>query len=381
MFKQKFFYFFILLFLFIILNFSKVYADNSTIIDTYNNVDLSYAYTVSNGNDFIICRNASGSLYELFIVPSNTTCHIVRENHFAFFDSDNNKLYFDYYTIDVQNSSAVFGNIRHSFWTDNGITGHERRWFCFLFYCEYLWFRRYNFFSHNSTNNSSGGDSGEEQSDPVNDPDNSNSTIDYSSGGVFSWIAQGFGNIISSITSSINSIGGWFSELGLTIGDFFSDLTDSIGGWFSELGTNIGNWFSNLTNSIGGFFTDLWNSICSLFVPSLDGSDYIYNIIMNKLSFLDIIKNFFNDIFNVISGRQAVNYLSVNVFSNDYISGTVNIIDLSWYLPFKPFCDLFIVGFAYIGLGFRLFKELPGLLSGSSSVVSFLEGVDFFVNW
>lgn len=52
---------------------------------------------------------------------------------------------------------------------------------------------------------------------------------------------------------------------------------------------------------------------------------------------------------------------------SDYYEGEVTILDLAWYVPFKPYGDLVFTGFAYVLFVWRLYKSIPNIINGVAS--------------
>lgn len=46
--------------------------------------------------------------------------------------------------------------------------------------------------------------------------------------------------------------------------------------------------------------------------------------------------------------------------------GSANVLDFSWYEPFKPVVDLFIIAFVYGVFIYRFIVELPNIIAGIS---------------
>ena len=55
--------------------------------------------------------------------------------------------------------------------------------------------------------------------------------------------------------------------------------------------------------------------------------------------------------------------LSYNVQSK-YYTGSIPIIDLSWYTPFKPYGDVIITAFTYLFFIWRVFIHTPNIIHG-----------------
>ena len=56
--------------------------------------------------------------------------------------------------------------------------------------------------------------------------------------------------------------------------------------------------------------------------------------------------------------------MSFNV-SSSYYTGSLTVIDLSWFTPYKSFTDPIITGFAYLFFLWRVFVHLPNIVHGS----------------
>lgn len=99
--------------------------------------------------------------------------------------------------------------------------------------------------------------------------------------GFFNSIKEFFQQLFDKLTSGLDNIGTWFSELGNKLSNFFSDLVSNIKEQFTNMIDNlksffsdVGEWFSEIGDRIGSFFTDLWDNI----TIKIEGiSDSIHN--------------------------------------------------------------------------------------------------------
>lgn len=204
---------------------------------------------------------------------------------------------------------------------------------------------------------------------------------------ILSWLAQGFENIINAITSVYNtllnlqtSIVNWFTDLFSNLGDWFGN----IGTWFGELGTNIGNWFGSLGDNLGqwlsylnpfdeNFFGNklielLSQALSYLFTPSEYTITNLQESISAKFGFIDSIQIAIDDIKDMLDNiENGTSEFTVDIDS-EYYSGEVILFNLSWYAPFKAYGDLVFTGFAYVLFVWRLWKSIPSILAGFSSV-------------
>ena len=101
-----------------------------------------------------------------------------------------------------------------------------------------------------------------------------------------------------------------------------------------------------------------------LFVPSGDILGGLQQSISNKFGFVNSIKlgidALENNLNNDVSGTSS---FTVDIDSK-YFEGEVELFNLEWYKPFKPYGDLVFTGFAYILFLWRVFKALPSIIGG-----------------
>ena len=194
-------------------------------------------------------------------------------------------------------------------------------------------------------------------------------------------ITSGITNLYNTIKSFNDSIGQWFIDLTSNIGEWFSDigtwfgeLGSNIGGWFGELGSNLGNWLSYLNPFNENFFGNrlielLSEALSFLFTPSQDNVTGLQTTINEKFGFVDSIKIAIEDIKDMLENiENGTSEFKLDIDSDVY-SGEVVLFDLSWYSPFKSYGDLVFTGFAYVFFVIRLWRAIPGVLNGASSIV------------
>ena len=90
------------------------------------------------------------------------------------------------------------------------------------------------------------------------------------------------------------------------------------------------------------------------------------NSIKEKFNFFNDIKNNVNDMIDVITDTEASAKFNINV-SSKYYSGSVTVIDLSWYAPYKEFGDTVICIFCYLAFLWNIFIKLPDIISGAGA--------------
>ena len=209
-------------------------------------------------------------------------------------------------------------------------------------------------------------------------------------------------DIIDAITSGITNIYNFLVNINDNVGQWFLDLCSDIGNFFSELGSNLSNLFSNLISNMGSNFSNLGTNLSNwlsyinptsenflgikliemlsnlfnyLFVPTEDTVTELKTTIDSKFGFIDSIELAINDIKDMIENiENGTSEFTVDIDSKYYV-GEVVLFDLSWYKPFKAYGDLVFTGFAYVFFVWRLWKAIPGIINGTSSITdSFIGG-------
>lgn len=138
---------------------------------------------------------------------------------------------------------------------------------------------------------------------------------------------------------------------------------------------NIGNLATgNLqaSGSSGGnsFLDDYINSQDPNYKGSTNqGSDTIsggFNGVYSKFGFAEDVKKNVNGMVDVITNTEEAPKFQINVNSK-YYKGTLTIVDLSWYAPYKEMGDNVICIFAYLGFLWRIFIRLPDIIRGAGA--------------
>ena len=215
----------------------------------------------------------------------------------------------------------------------------------------------------NNTGSDSGGTEGDNGDNTTGD--SSDTSIDFSSGGVFSWIAQGFSNVVQSITSVIDYINP-FSENFILKGvlDFLGSILDFLNP-FSE------NFFGiKIIEGIG-------DALEAIFVPDEDAINNLINTVRGKFAFIDTIHNTIETLKSMFVDTTEFPKMTITLPENKWKSGEVTLIDLSWYAPYKPYGDTIISAFIYIFFVWRTFIHLPSIINGVGGNVEYLVTTDF----
>ena len=95
--------------------------------------------------------------------------------------------------------------------------------------------------------------------------------------------------------------------------------------------------------------------------------------IKDKFSFVEDSKNAWQEVNGLIQdGDPKIPKITIDFSkaeSEKYnYGGKALVLDMTWYERYKPFCDGIIIGFAYLGFIFLVFKRLPDIISGSGAI-------------
>lgn len=117
----------------------------------------------------------------------------------------------------------------------------------------------------------------------------------------------------------------------------------------------------NLPSNIYILFRD---GLIFLFVPEenyfSDKSDELYNLMVEKLPFIDDIKKCYDGYMNVITGSGT----DAPVFTFTYKGMTMNIFDFSIYEPYRYLVNSIMIFTSYFFFIRKLLKGIPGLIGG-----------------
>lgn len=88
--------------------------------------------------------------------------------------------------------------------------------------------------------------------------------------------------------------------------------------------------------------------------------------------FVDDVKSGVLNIYNILVDVKEAPTFSLT-FNNKYLTGTYNIIDLSWYAPYKEYGDNVICMFFYLGFIWHVFTKLSSIISGVDTSYTTIE--------
>lgn len=91
-----------------------------------------------------------------------------------------------------------------------------------------------------------------------------------------------------------------------------------------------------------------------------------FNSVYSKFGFVDGVKNNVNGMVDVITNTKEAPKFKININSK-YYKGTLTIIDLSWYEPYKDYGDSVICIFCYLSFLWHMFCKLPDIIKGAGA--------------
>lgn len=182
--------------------------------------------------------------------------------------------------------------------------------------------------------------------------------IDYSEGGVFSWIGNFLKNIWEGIKNIFDILNPFSDNFLLkNVEKYFNNIIDF-------LNPTSDNFFGK---KIIEFLKDLLNS---LFVPDQANIDNLVNTVKDKFAFIDTVNLAIESMQNMFNNINTMPSYSIEVGATQYTDKmTIKVIDLAWYAPYKKYGDLVIAGFAYVFFLWRLFITIPSIVNGVAGSV------------
>lgn len=182
---------------------------------------------------------------------------------------------------------------------------------------------------------------------------------------------EGLANPLSLITQGIKGLADLLSYINPTNDNF---ILKDILSWLNPVSENfilknILDWLNPVSeNFFGkkliGLFSDL---LKLLFIPSQERLEAFPNLVSSKFAFIDSIKYAVNSIKDVLNSTGNAPIVTVPVGATQFTDeGEIEVINLNWYKPFKPYGDLIITAFAYAFFGWRIFVAIPGMINGQS---------------
>lgn len=229
---------------------------------------------------------------------------------------------------------------------------------------------------------------GNESGESGSTGDNNTTSTDFSDTGVFSWIANGFKNVIEAITSILNYLNPLsekfilkdiISGLGNVL-KYINPFSDDfiLKGVLSFL-SNILSYLNPFSDNFFGhkivtLFSDL---LKSLFIPSEENLNNLTGTVKDKFEFVETIKIAINSIQNSINNVEGAPSYYIDVGATKFTNATkLKIIDFSFYAPYKNYSDTVITGFIYAFYIWRLFIKLPNIISGAGGAVETVSRVE-----
>lgn len=161
----------------------------------------------------------------------------------------------------------------------------------------------------------------------------------------------------------------------LSIAEYMSNAPK---GWI-----HFWNSFNNM--SLKDFIIDVHNEIEKSVNPLSDDNKVEFDKAMSAInndtfigSFNQIKDDYIPKILDSLKGQCAALTFKTASASNKYVSIPAHtiILDLSWYLPYKPYGDMVLSGFMWLSFLWLLFKRFPAIISGEGMITESLLSLD-----
>lgn len=135
--------------------------------------------------------------------------------------------------------------------------------------------------------------------------------------------------------------------------------------------TKLFSWINPFSDDFFGYkIIDLFSELFKfLFVPSEESINSLVNSVKDHFGFIDTINNTIAVVQDMFSNTAELPKITITLKDNKWYSGEITVIDLSWYDPYKEYGDLIISAFIYVFFLWRIFVNLPNIISGAGGGV------------
>lgn len=175
-------------------------------------------------------------------------------------------------------------------------------------------------------------------------------------------------------TDMFNNIGNILSYLNPFSDNFFLKGLFNVLNPFSEdfFLKDLFSWINPLSdNFIGKKIVELIGDLLKfLFVPSEDSINSLVNSVKSHFGFIDTINSTSAMIKDMFNDSSKLPKVTLTLKDNKWYSGEITVIDLSWYAPYKEYGDLIISAFIYVFFFWRIFVNLPSIISGAGGSIN-----------
>lgn len=103
-------------------------------------------------------------------------------------------------------------------------------------------------------------------------------------------------------------------------------------------------------------------------MPSEETIQSLIDTITSPFGFVDVIKDSVKGLIDIVNEVVPAPSFSIDIPETKYTSKSSFDIDFSWYSPYKKYVDIIITVFVYISFIWRVFVNLPNIISGISNI-------------
>jgi len=134
----------------------------------------------------------------------------------------------------------------------------------------------------------------------------------------------------------------------------------------------------SILNGIKAIPESISTSIADVFTPSQEAVDNLASEVDTKLPFIPVLKDFGSDlVYNLehpeacADGLGLTTVVDLGKGRGTYLGDTTHdLLDVSWYLEYKPLVDDLIVGFCWLVFLWNCYGALPRIIHGEGSTIT-----------
>ena len=165
----------------------------------------------------------------------------------------------------------------------------------------------------------------------------------------------------------------WFQKVVTTLENVWEAITNIPDAIVNGINTMLGNVLEAITNIPDAIVNGIKTILQELFVPDPDFIPNKVAALQAQYSFLEPMQQTGEDLklfFQNIGSQPPIIWIDLGAGTGWYpMGGKVKFIDLTWYSQYKPTADFIVGGSIWLWLAWRMFKAIPGIISGDSGSV------------
>ena len=163
----------------------------------------------------------------------------------------------------------------------------------------------------------------------------------------------------------VNGFTDWANQSYQEINSYTSSELDEEFSIFKLFDPNSNFFFVKI---IVRLFSDLFNF---LFVPSEERLTAIQNTVTDKFAFINSVNNGIGNVQDMMNNLGNAPKINISIPQSSYTNEMhLDVVDMTWYAPYKHYGDVIITGFVYIAFIWRIYINLSNIINGNAGRIA-----------